>query len=84
MGTADRLRALERTIGDTALRYLVDLAIVAVWVVAATVVFRTAGWPVAAYYVVVFGGVIGYSLLVDPWSRVDSDEREQEQEQEQE
>lgn len=76
MGATDRLRVLERMIGDTAARYLVDLAVVVVWVVAATVVFRTAGWPVTAYYAVVFGGVLGYSLLVDPWSRVNSSKRE--------
>lgn len=75
MGAIDRLRALERAIGADAVRYLVDLALVAAWVVAATVVFRATGWPVAAYYGVVFGGVLGYSLLVDPWSRVDSDDR---------
>ncbi|AEH36317.1 hypothetical protein [Halopiger xanaduensis] len=76
MGATDRLRVLERMVGDTAARYLVDLAVVVVWVVAATVVFRTAGWPVTAYYLVVFGGVLGYSLLIDPWARVESRERE--------
>ncbi|WP_202614428.1 hypothetical protein [Halostella litorea] len=41
---------------------LVDLVLVVAWVVVVSVAFRVAGWPLLAYYAVVFGGVLGYSL----------------------
>lgn len=47
---------------------IVDTVLVVAWIVAVTLAFRLAGWPLSAYYVVVFGGVIGYSLAVDPWA----------------
>lgn len=45
-----------------------DLLLVATWIVAITIVFRLMGWPTTLYYLVVFGGVLGYSLVSDPWS----------------
>jgi len=41
---------------------LVDLCVVVAWVAVASLVFRAAGWSVLAYYAVVFGGVLAYSL----------------------
>lgn len=49
-----------------------DVLLVAAWVVAVSFAFRTLGWPTWAYYVVVFGGVVGYSLVGDPWAPRDS------------
>lgn len=45
-----------------------DLLLVATWIVAITTVFRLMGWSTTLYYLVVFGGVLGYSLVSDPWS----------------
>ncbi|EMA30563.1 hypothetical protein [Halobiforma nitratireducens] len=58
---ASRLPDRERT---TTL--LVDVAVIVAWIVAATVAFWLFEWPVTSYYIVVFGGVIGYSLVADP------------------
>ena len=44
---------------------LLDLAVVVAWVAAVSVAFRAVEWPVVAYYPVVFGGVVAYSL----WGR---------------
>lgn len=44
-----------------------DLALVTAWVAVVSVAFRTLGWPTWAYSVVVFGGVLGYSLAGGPW-----------------
>lgn len=57
-------------------RLLLDLAVVAVWIGAMTLVFRTAGWSVTLYYVVVFVGIVGYSLAIDPWTWLWGDEIE--------
>lgn len=43
-------------------RLLFDLVIVAVWVLAVTLLFRVTGWSRGIHYVVVFGGVVGYTL----------------------
>ncbi|WP_121821783.1 hypothetical protein [Halostella salina] len=48
---------------------LVDLLVVAVWVLAASVAFRAMEWPVLPYYAVVFGGVVAYSLADRPFGR---------------
>lgn len=45
---------------------LVDLALVVAWFVAVSLVFAATGWPTWLYYLVVFGGVIGYSLGKGP------------------
>lgn len=46
---------------------LFDLAVVVVWFAAVSFTFRANGWPSEPYYVVLFGGVIGYSLVSKPW-----------------
>lgn len=48
---------------------LFDLAFVVAWVLTVSVVFRTVDWPVMAYYGVVFGGVLLYSLYARPLAR---------------
>ncbi|APW96635.1 hypothetical protein CHINAEXTREME_02090 [Halobiforma lacisalsi AJ5] len=45
---------------------LVDVAVVVVWIIVATLVFRALELPVTAYYLVVFAGVVSYSLATDP------------------
>lgn len=45
---------------------LVDVAVVAAWVAAISFAWRLVPWPTWAYYAVVFGGVLGYSLVVAP------------------
>lgn len=43
-----------------------DFVVVTLWVLLATFVFRATGWPRWLYFLVAFGGVIGYSLAADP------------------
>ena len=47
---------------------LLDFLLVVAWVAAISVAFRVAGWSRWLYYLVVFGGVLGYSLATDRWS----------------
>ena len=49
-------------------RFLLDVAVVVAWTAVATAAFRVTGWPVTAYYVAVFAGVLAYSLTIDPWN----------------
>lgn len=58
------------TFRNTAPTLLVDLAVVLAWIAAMTLLFRTAGWSLTLYYVVVFVGVLAYSLAIDPWRRI--------------
>lgn len=60
------LAAVRSTVAAVPWRSLAaDLVLVAAWVAAASFAFQTTGWPVWAYYVTVFGGVLAYSLAVD-------------------
>lgn len=60
--------AVRKRTGSISFRTVLrDLAVVLAWFVAATLVFRATGWPVAWYYLIVFGGVVAYTLLFDPW-----------------
>ena len=45
-----------------------DLVLVIIWVVTVSFAFRTAGWPMWLYYVIVFAGVIGYSFMDEWWT----------------
>lgn len=44
---------------------LFDLLFVLAWFGAVSVLFQQVGWPTWLYYVVVFGGVVGYSVVSD-------------------
>lgn len=41
---------------------LADLAVVLMWFTAVSFGFSVTSWPTWLYYLVVFGGVVGYSL----------------------
>lgn len=45
-----------------------DLVLVIIWVVVVSFTFRATNWPMWLYYVVVFAGVIGYSLMNEWWT----------------
>lgn len=45
-----------------------DLAVVVTWVLAVSFGFRVLGIPTWFYYVVVFGGVVGYLFATGPWT----------------
>lgn len=47
-------------------RLLVDLVVVVGWVAAVSLLFRVTGWSRWVYYVVVFAGVVGYTLATGP------------------
>ena len=64
---ANASRIPDAVLESSGVRLLVDVAIVIAWIALATVAFRTTGWPVTAYYAVVFAGVLAYSLAIDPW-----------------
>ena len=69
-GFRARLRAVA---GSTPwLGVLRDLVVVVAWVAAASLAFRAFGWPSSLYYVVVFGGVIAYSVATGPRLVADS------------
>lgn len=42
-----------------------DVILVATWVGAVSVAWGLQSWPTWAYYVVVFGGIVGYTLASD-------------------
>ena len=65
--TANASRIPDAVLESSGVRLLVDVAVVIAWIAVATAAFRTAGWPVTAYYAVVFAGVLAYSLAIDPW-----------------
>lgn len=48
-----------------------DLLLVIAWVGVVWVAWGGLGWPNWAYYVVVFGGILAYSLSGDPWAPSD-------------
>ncbi len=64
--TSDRSRVPDRLAAASARLpwrgALVDVAVVVLWVLGVSVVFRTVEGPLWLYYVVAFGGVIVYSL----------------------
>lgn len=45
---------------------LFDAVMVAGWVAAVSFAWRWTPWPQWAYYAVVFGGILGYSLVLSP------------------
>ncbi|WP_090376060.1 hypothetical protein [Natronobacterium texcoconense] len=49
-------------------RLLVDAVLVVCWIAVVTLAFRVADWPLSTYYVVVFGGIVVYSLALEPWA----------------
>ncbi|AFZ72365.1 hypothetical protein [Natronobacterium gregoryi] len=53
--------------GRGRLAFLVDGVLVVCLIVVVTLAFRVAGWPLSADDVVVFGGVMVYSLALEPW-----------------
>lgn len=60
----DAVHTLDETLSwRTVLR---DLVVVTLWVLLVTFVFRAMGWPQWLYFLVAFGGVIGYSLVGGP------------------
>lgn len=63
-GLPDRLSSLFSAIAWRIV--LRDLAVVFAWVLAVSFAFRALGLPTWLYYVVVFGGVVGYSLVTGP------------------
>lgn len=65
--TADASRIPNAALPSGGARLLVDVAVVLAWIAVVTATFRTAGWPLTAYYAVVFVGVLAYSLAIDPW-----------------
>lgn len=69
---SSRVRDAVHTLGETLSwrPVLRDLVVVVLWVLLVTFVFRAMGWPHWLYFVVAFGGVIGYSLVGGP--RLDS------------
>lgn len=63
--------AVVRSIGwRTVLR---DAILVIAWVGVVSVGWGLLRWPTWAYYVVVFGGIIGYSLASEPWGESDGE-----------
>lgn len=60
--TGQGLRPADERVADL----LVDVAVVVVWIIVATLAFRALELPVTAYYLVVFAGVIAYSVATDP------------------
>lgn len=47
----------------------VDLIIVVAWFGVVSFAWGIAGWPSSAYYLVVFGGILGFSLAGEPWGK---------------
>lgn len=51
-----------------------DLLLITAWVIVLARVIRQLGWPGWAYYVVLVGGIVVYSLFFDPWNNPDGGE----------
>lgn len=66
--TPDAARDAREWLAESGGRLLVDLCVSIAWVVAATVAVRATELSLTAYYVIVFAGVILYSVAFDPWS----------------
>lgn len=68
LGVRDALGIVTATGWRTLLR---DAVLVVAWVGATSHGWGLLGWPAWAYYVVVFGGIVAYSLASEPWGDPD-------------
>ncbi|NGM68472.1 hypothetical protein G6M89_05515 [Natronolimnobius sp. AArcel1] len=65
---SDAARDSRGWLAESGGRLLIDLCVIIAWVVAATITVRVTDLSLTAYYIIVFAGVLFYSIAFDPWS----------------